>query len=77
MDRKIIARTNQGQYVNYPEDIGEFAKKVAEELCKKYPDVDLFDLQFIFNGEFQLAMAVELIKYGSERERCDDKNNVS
>ena len=71
MERKIIARTNQGQYVNFPKDIDKFAKKVAEELCEKYPDVDFFDLEHIFDGQFHFAMAMELMKYGSER--CDDK----
>ena len=64
--RKPIERTNRGQYVEYPDRIEEFARNVAEELCKKYPDVDILDLEFIFEKQFSFGMSLEMLKYGAK-----------
>lgn len=60
--RSTIPRTEKGQFKSHPEGLDNFAKDVAHELCKKYPEVDLFDLEFIFNRQFAFAMSMELLK---------------
>ena len=76
MERKPIERTKQGQYVKHLEGMREFTEKVAKELCERYPDVDFFDMQIMFERDFNFAMSMELLKYGSERNKDEDKPKV-
>lgn len=60
--RSIISRTENGQFVSYPEGIDEFVENVVHELCEKYQTVDLFDLEFCFHRKFAFAMSTELLR---------------
>lgn len=60
--RNTIPRTEKGQFKDLPEGLEEFAKDTAHSLCTKYPDIDLADLEFLFNRQFAFAMSMELLK---------------
>lgn len=62
MARQIIPRTDKGQYEYHPNGIEDFAKRVAKELCETYPNIDMFDLELIFNRQFTFAMTMELLR---------------
>ena len=62
MERKTIERKN-GQMSKPLEGMAEFAEMVAKELCEKYPDVDFFDLEFMFKREFNHQMSLQVLKY--------------
>lgn len=64
--REPLKRTNKGQYETELIGMSQYAKEVAAELCKKYPNVDIIDIAYLFDRELHLAMSVELIKYGGE-----------
>lgn len=64
--RKPFERTIAGQYKTKLEGMDKFAENVAKELCEKYPDVDLIDIEFMFEKTFAFAMAMESVKYGAK-----------
>lgn len=74
MERKTIERVN-GRFAKRLEGIDDFAKKVAKELCEKYPDVDFFDIKYSFDTAFNFAMSMEILKYSAEPSKKD--NNES
>lgn len=63
--RKPFERTIAGQYKTKLKGIDKIAENVAKELCEKYPDVDIIDIEFMFEREFRFAMSMETVKYGS------------
>ena len=65
MARKPMERTARGQFRNGLKGLDEYADKVAKELCEKYPDVDIIDIEILFMKRFEFSMAREMIKYGS------------
>lgn len=36
--------------------------KVVDELCEIYPDIDLFELEFLFHKEISYAMSTRLLR---------------
>ena len=57
--REPLEREN-GRFVNELPELREFAAKVVDDLCNKYPDVDIIDIRYCFELElpFQFTMAM-------------------
>lgn len=62
MKRKTIPRNEKGQFVWTPKDIESFTQKVVDELCEIYPDIDLFELEFLFHKEISYVMSTRLLR---------------
>ena len=60
-NRKPIKR-ERGQYTEIPEGLYEFAEKVANELCEKFPDIDILDLETVFTDKFRLTLRMNLLR---------------
>lgn len=71
MARETIKRIN-GRLEKRPRGIDEFAKEVANALCDKYPDIDIFDLKYCFDNSFNYEISCRLgeesIGYRKEKE---------
>ena len=61
MERKTIPRNEKGQFIWIPKDMETFTQKVVDELCEKYPDIDLFELEFLFHRKISYAMSTRLL----------------
>lgn len=72
--RKPFERSITGQYITELKDMDKIAANVAEELCKKYPDVDIIDIEFLFERAFTHAMTMEMLTYGME---VDKENRIT
>lgn len=72
--RKPFERSITGQYLTELEDMNKIASKVAKELCEKYPDVDIIDIEFLFERAFTHAMTMEELTYGME---VDKENRIT
>lgn len=57
-DRKPVERV-KGRYVNIPE-VDSFALEVANELCDRFPDIDILDLENLFNRHFRFYVSRRL-----------------
>ena len=49
--RTPIRRANEG--------MDEFCEKVAKELLKTFPDVDVYDLRYVFDTQFAFKYLME------------------
>lgn len=60
-DRKPIERI-KGKYINAPEvrEIDDFALEVANELCDRFPNIDILDLENLFNRYFRFYLSRRL-----------------
>lgn len=74
MERKTIERVN-GRFAKKLEGIGDFAEKVAKELCERYPDVDFFDIKYSFDTAFNFAMSMEILRYSAEPSKKDNSES--
>ena len=63
--RKPMERVN-GKYKDHLKGIDEFCEKVAEDLCAKYPDIDILDLENIFRRVFGYKLSLLLMKESAE-----------
>lgn len=62
--REWLERTEAGQFKNSLEGMDEYAGKVAKELCEMFPDVQIMDIQHIFESSFRWQMCCENAQYG-------------
>lgn len=60
-DRKPIERI-KGKYMHVPEvsEIDDFALKAANELCDRFPNIDILDLENLFNKFFRFYVSRRL-----------------
>ena len=61
-----------GRYKKSLDKLELIAKNTVENVCQEYPDIDIIDLQFIFETslryQFAMRIAEEIYKYKSESE---------
>ena len=60
-DRKPIERI-KGKYINTPEvrEIDDFALETANALCDRFPNIDILDLENLFNRYFRFYVSRRL-----------------
>lgn len=72
MTRQNIKRINN-RFEKRVDGIDEFAKETASNLLKKYPDIDFYDLMYLFEISFRyqysVAMLIEEDKILREEEK--------
>lgn len=48
----------KGGYFNIP-NLDNYAEEVAKELCKRYPDIDIWELDYLFCHKLSYSLAIE------------------
>lgn len=59
--RKPLERKN-GRYTKRLDDLEDYAREVAKEVCKMYPDIDIIDLRFLFECQLGFEFARRISK---------------
>lgn len=62
MKRRTIPRNEKGQFICEPKDMEMFTQRVVDELCDKYSDIDLLELELLFHKEISYAMSTRLLR---------------
>lgn len=65
LQRKPMERVN-GRYKDKLEGMDEFCEKVVKDLCAKYPEVDILDLENIFRRVFGYKLSLQLMRESAE-----------
>ena len=65
MTRQNIKRINN-RFEKRIDGIDEFAKEIANNLLKKYPDIDFYDLMYLFEMQFRYEYSKAMLKDTSE-----------
>lgn len=61
MQRHTIPRKVNGS-PNIPDSIDKYAEDVAKELCKRHPDIDIFELDYFFCHSVSFHLSMEQMK---------------
>lgn len=59
--RKPLEREN-GRYKKSLDKLELIAKDTVEHVCKEYPDIDVIDLQFIFENSLRFEFAKKIVE---------------
>lgn len=59
--RKPLER-NFGRYDQRPNKLELIAKDTVENICNEYPDIDIIDLEFIFEGLLKYQFARKIVE---------------
>lgn len=70
MARTIIPRNDVGQFTgDIPRQIKVEVEKFAKDLFKKFPDVDVFDVENIVSRAFSYQASMQLLAEATIRQR--------
>ena len=60
LTRQNIKRINN-RFEKRIDGIDEFAKEIANNLLKKYPDIDFYDLMYLFEISFRYQYSIAML----------------
>lgn len=69
--RKPLEREN-GRYKQYLNKLELIAKDTVENVCNEYPDIDIIDLQFLFENSLRFQFSKKILEE-NEVERWQEK----
>lgn len=55
-----------GRYTKSLDKLEIIAKNTVENVCNEYPDIDIIDLEFIFENKLRFQFAMKIVKESEE-----------
>ena len=65
--RKPLEREN-GRYTKSLDKLEQIAKDTVENVSKEYPDIDIIDLQFMFENKLRFQFAMKIVEESTKTE---------